>query len=57
VARGGLLALLALPAGILVTRRQVLPRTSCGLEHPCRHCKKLDRCQLPGAVKERNKEK
>ena len=57
MARGGLLALLALPAGILVTRRQVLPRTSCGLEHPCRHCKKLDRCQLPGAVKERNKEK
>jgi hypothetical protein len=54
--RGGMLASLALVAGILLARKQVSPVQECGLELRCRECSKLKKCRLPEAEKERRVE-
>ncbi len=51
--RGGLLAILAMVAGMLVSRRQVALHRECGLDYQCGHCSKLNRCRLPEAQKAR----
>jgi len=51
--RGGLLASLALVAGILFARKQVTSVRECGPDFPCRGCSKLKRCRLPEAEMER----
>jgi len=56
VARGGILALMALIAGIFYSRRQLSLERECGLNLQCRNCSKLSSCQLPGAEKERGYE-
>ena len=51
--RGGLLAVLALISGILLTRKQVTLEKECGLGVQCRKCNKLNDCALPEAEAER----
>ena len=47
--RGGLLAALAVVAGILLTRRQVVNDSECPADFRCRSCSRLSACQLPEA--------
>lgn len=51
--RGGMLASLALVAGILLARKQVSTVQECGLDFRCRECSKLKKCRLPEAEMER----
>jgi len=53
MARGGLLALLALGGGLLFTRRQVTLGEDCTGIAACRNCRKLERCDRPEAAVER----
>ena len=52
MARGGLLAVLALGTGFLLSRRQVTLQQECELNYQCRSCGKLKECQLPEAKKQ-----
>jgi hypothetical protein len=52
-ARGGLLGLLAVATGILVSRKQVALKDDCSGGFRCRNCRELNSCQLPEAVNER----
>lgn len=54
VARGGLLSLLVLVTGILVSRKQVSLKASCTGDFQCRNCNKLNGCELPEAISERD---
>jgi len=51
--RGGLLASLAVVAGILISRRQVSFIESCNDDFQCRNCRRLSSCALPEAENER----
>jgi len=57
LARGGILALMALIAGVFYSRRQVSLERDCGLDLQCRNCSRLNDCGLPRAEKERENEK
>jgi hypothetical protein len=52
--RGGLLASLAVVAGILISRRQVSFTETCQTDFQCRNCQKLSNCALPEAENERD---
>ncbi len=56
-ARGGLLAALAVISGILFSRQQVALQANCSGDFQCRSCRKLNKCVLPEAEKERENEK
>ncbi|MEN8155469.1 MAG: hypothetical protein ABFS10_00840 [Bacteroidota bacterium] len=53
MARGGVLAGMALGTGFLLVRRQVTLQQDCGLNYQCRGCKKIEECRLPEAREER----
>ena len=55
--RGGILASMALLAGILFSRKQISLEKECGLNLQCRNCSKLKACDLPDAKNERGNEK
>ncbi len=57
LARGSLLAAMALLGGVLFSRRQISLEQECELNSMCRNCSKLKRCHLPEAEKERGDEK
>ena len=52
--RGSMLAALAAVAGILVTRKQVVPDQECTDGFRCRECRSLSHCQLPEAITTRD---
>jgi hypothetical protein len=51
--RAFLLGGLAVLAGLLVSRRQVVKDTGCIADFQCRNCRILTDCQLPEAETER----
>jgi len=57
IVRGGVLASMAMLAGVLLYRKQVSLWQECGLDFQCRGCSKLKRCRLPEAETERGYEK
>ena len=52
--RGFFLGGIALVAGVLVARRQVVHGSSCTANFHCKNCSRLSECQLPEAETERN---
>ena len=55
--RGGILAAMALLAGLLLSRNQVSLEKECGLNLQCRSCSRLKACDLPDAKIEKGDEK
>jgi hypothetical protein len=55
--RGGILATMALLAGVLISRKQISLEKECGLNLQCRSCTRLKACELPEAKSERGDEK
>ena len=55
--RGGVLAAMALLAGLLLSRKQVSLEKECGLNLQCRSCSRLKACELPDAKIEKSDEK
>jgi hypothetical protein len=55
--RGGILATMALLAGVLISRKQISLEKECGLNLQCRSCTRLKACELPEAKIERGDEK
>ena len=55
--RGGILAAMALLAGLLLSRKQVSLEKECGLNLQCRSCSRLKACDLPDAKIEKGDEK
>jgi len=51
--RGGMLAALAVTAGILAGRGQVTGKKDCTLSRACQDCRILEECGLPRALKEK----
>ena len=57
LARGGILATMALLAGVLISRKQISIEKECGLNLQCRSCTGLKACEFPEAKIERGDEK
>ncbi len=57
LARGGILATMALLAGVLISRKQISLEKECGLNLQCRNCSRVKACELPEAKIERGDEK
>lgn len=57
LARGGILASMAILIGVLFSRKQISLEKECGLNLQCRSCSRLKACELPDAKNERGDEK
>lgn len=55
--RGGILAALAVLAGVLLSRKQITLEKECGLNIQCRSCSRLKACDLPEAKTEKGDER
>lgn len=57
LARISILSIMAAMVGVFVFRDKVSVQSSCTLNNFCKDCGKLNNCNLPGALKEKDHDK